>query len=188
MTGDSLASLGQVIDFIGHELRPHDCGRFDVIRTKHTEDRAPIDRETRRLVYKRDHYRCVWCGSRDRLQLDHVVPWSAGGSEDIDNLRTLCAQCNSRRSNFGRAADLLINHLPHGFACVTCWPEMAIGNDGVEPIFCVSCEHHSAGFAAHPGFSAYFRNIGLEIASEPFSHASPVTHSATTGKRAGDGE
>ena len=36
---------------------------------------------SRHNVYKRDGYRCVYCGSRDNLTLDHVLPKSRGGKD-----------------------------------------------------------------------------------------------------------
>lgn len=59
--------------------------------------RAHISNSIRASVYARDHHRCVTCGATDRLSLDHIVPWSAGGSDKPDNLRTLCIPCNSRK-------------------------------------------------------------------------------------------
>lgn len=59
--------------------------------------RAAIPADTRRAVYQRDGHRCLRCGATDRLSLDHVIPWSQGGADDIDNLRTLCSPCNSSR-------------------------------------------------------------------------------------------
>lgn len=40
---------------------------------------------------------CARCGSTDDLTVDHVVPVSRGGSDDIDNLRALCLRCNSSK-------------------------------------------------------------------------------------------
>lgn len=37
---------------------------------------------------------CVWCGTADDLQVDHIVPKSRGGRDHVDNLRTLCGPCN----------------------------------------------------------------------------------------------
>jgi ribosomal protein S27AE len=64
-----------------------------------TGERDRISGKVRRLVYERDGRRCVYCGSTYDLQLDHVIPWSAMGSDRSDNLRTLCELCNGERSN-----------------------------------------------------------------------------------------
>ena len=44
--------------------------------------------------------RCVYCGSRDRLQLDHIRPWSLGGTTTPANLAVLCGRCNVIKSNY----------------------------------------------------------------------------------------
>lgn len=59
--------------------------------------RAHISNSTRHAVYTRDGHACLECGTTDRLSLDHIIPWSAGGSDKPDNLRTLCVPCNSRK-------------------------------------------------------------------------------------------
>lgn len=48
-------------------------------------------------VFRRDGYACVECDSRDRLTADHVIAESKGGPTTLDNLRTLCRSCNSRK-------------------------------------------------------------------------------------------
>ena len=48
-------------------------------------------------MFKRDGYRCRECGaSKDEtsLEIDHIVPVARGGTNDIDNLQTLCRECN----------------------------------------------------------------------------------------------
>ncbi len=51
-------------------------------------------------VWKRDHGRCVQCGSADNLHFDHVVPFSKGGSSLVAaNIQLLCA-----RHNLGKSA------------------------------------------------------------------------------------
>ena len=66
-------------------------------------DFASVSERVRYDVLKRDDGRCVLCGasSRDgvRLEVDHIVPRSNGGSNEPSNLQTLCAPCNRGKSN-----------------------------------------------------------------------------------------
>lgn len=48
-------------------------------------------------VLRRDGFACTYCGRQApevKLHIDHLVPWSRGGSNSLDNLRTACAACN----------------------------------------------------------------------------------------------
>lgn len=54
---------------------------------------------TRRNVLRRDGNRCQYCGHRERLTLDHVVPRSRGGPDAWDNLVAACVPCNNRKGN-----------------------------------------------------------------------------------------
>lgn len=56
-------------------------------------------RPTRVLVLTRDGYRCRECGSPANLQIDHITPIAAGGSDDPSNLQTLCAACNGHKGD-----------------------------------------------------------------------------------------
>ena len=51
----------------------------------------------RQRVFERDAYRCRYCGDYHSLSVDHVIPVSLGGSNDISNLVTCCMWCNSRK-------------------------------------------------------------------------------------------
>lgn len=45
----------------------------------------------------RDSFRCVLCGitaKDDLLMIDHTIPVVQGGTNKIENLRTLCRQYN----------------------------------------------------------------------------------------------
>jgi 5-methylcytosine-specific restriction endonuclease McrA len=55
---------------------------------------------SRRALFARDGWRCVYCGtSGGRLTLDHVVPRSRGGDSVWENVVTSCAPCNLRKGN-----------------------------------------------------------------------------------------
>lgn len=59
--------------------------------------RRHIPTALRAAIYDRDGHQCVECESTDDLSLDHIWPWSKGGQDTFDNLRTLCRPCNSRK-------------------------------------------------------------------------------------------
>jgi 5-methylcytosine-specific restriction endonuclease McrA len=41
--------------------------------------------------------RCVACGQIAELEVDHIVPVSVGGSNDIENIQPLCRSCNASK-------------------------------------------------------------------------------------------
>lgn len=45
----------------------------------------------------RDKAQCVYCGSIERLQYDHIIPWSKGGDSSIDNIQLLCGSHNASK-------------------------------------------------------------------------------------------
>lgn len=57
---------------------------------------------TQRRVLRRDNYICQMCHNPipdDRINFDHIIPWSKGGSSDEGNIRLLCESCNKSRGN-----------------------------------------------------------------------------------------
>jgi hypothetical protein len=48
----------------------------------------------RSIVLERDGHACTYCGSDKRLEGDHIVPLSRGGSNAFVNLATACRPCN----------------------------------------------------------------------------------------------
>lgn len=59
--------------------------------------RPYIPRDIVGLVYMRDGGRCRECGSTKNLQLDHIIPFSKGGSSELENLQLLCKECNLKK-------------------------------------------------------------------------------------------
>jgi hypothetical protein len=54
-----------------------------------------LSEETKKLVKNRDSYRCLCCGENScLLEVDHIKPKYYGGDHSLDNLQTLCSQCN----------------------------------------------------------------------------------------------
>ena len=63
-------------------------------------ERGRVSNEMRRKIYERDNYRCRCCGRNQNevdLEIDHIVPIAKGGKSTLDNLQTLCAECNKRK-------------------------------------------------------------------------------------------
>lgn len=55
-------------------------------------------RRFRSAVVQRDGEGCRYCGaSNDDMTLDHVIPRSRGGPDDISNLALACRPCNSSK-------------------------------------------------------------------------------------------
>jgi 5-methylcytosine-specific restriction endonuclease McrA len=68
---------------------------------------------TRRRIYERDNWRCVWCTRAvgrlsanehrsltfAQASIDHVVSRSRGGSNEPSNLITCCKRCNEKRGD-----------------------------------------------------------------------------------------
>ena len=73
--------------------------RPSVIRLAHIVHRPrPRVKLTKREIFRRDDYRCQYCGtSMSRLTIDHVVPRHRGGGHRWDNLVTACPGCNRRK-------------------------------------------------------------------------------------------
>jgi 5-methylcytosine-specific restriction endonuclease McrA len=62
--------------------------------------RAVQRKISRRALFARDGWRCVYCGTAaSRLTLDHVVPRSRGGDSVWENVVTACAPCNHRKGD-----------------------------------------------------------------------------------------
>jgi len=57
---------------------------------------------TRRNVYRRDGFQCMYCGimpGLSDLTIDHVHPRSRGGTTSWTNCVTACVQCNSQKAD-----------------------------------------------------------------------------------------
>lgn len=64
-----------------------------------TPRRPAISEEVRIAVWRRDSGKCARCGSRERLEYDHIIPISRGGSNTSRNIELLCETCNRQKSD-----------------------------------------------------------------------------------------
>jgi len=64
--------------------------------------RKPVPAKIRWLVFHRDNFTCQYCGRSApevALEVEHNVPVTYGGADDIDNLLTACEDCNRGKSD-----------------------------------------------------------------------------------------
>jgi hypothetical protein len=59
--------------------------------------REAIPENVRHEVWRRDGGKCVICGFQERLEFDHIIPLSKGGSNTARNLQLLCEHCNRKK-------------------------------------------------------------------------------------------
>lgn len=70
-----------------------------------SENSRNISLSLRLAVLNRDNFRCVFCGKSPatdlwtKLHIDHIKPFSKWGKSTLENLQTLCAECNLWKSN-----------------------------------------------------------------------------------------
>jgi hypothetical protein len=72
-------------------------------RSTNVKRRAPISATLRFEIFQRDNFTCQYCGATKddgaKLELDHKIPYSAGGKDEYANLITSCKTCNLGKSN-----------------------------------------------------------------------------------------
>jgi hypothetical protein len=77
--------------------------RWRAFTAERSRRRAEVAVGLRFDVFKRDGFRCRYCGvSVDQgalLHVDHVVARSRGGADTLDNLVTACVECNLGKSD-----------------------------------------------------------------------------------------
>ena len=85
------------------EFSKHHYEKLPIKKTP-TKRRIGISQKLRFEIFQRDKFTCQYCGkSKDddnvKLELDHIIPVSAGGTDDYHNLTTSCKKCNQGKSN-----------------------------------------------------------------------------------------
>lgn len=98
-------SLGRLAD----RIIDHQNGKISkeqlLEKYKQSRIRKPIPSKLRYSIIKRDNFLCVLCGASPRkdnkitLEVDHLTPVAKGGTDDPENLRTLCQACNQGKKD-----------------------------------------------------------------------------------------
>ena len=84
--------------------------RNDIPETDDSEEK--IDLKIKTFLYGEPGGFCKGCGQhffKENLQIDHKIPKSKGGSDNISNLQLLCGYCNSVKG--ARPMEYLIKSL-----------------------------------------------------------------------------
>ena len=94
------------IELLIFELEDRERKKFEKLKKKmeitqqieKQPERERIREEVRIAVWRRDEGKCVKCGSRDKLEYDHIIPVSKGGSNTVRNIELLCESCNRKKN------------------------------------------------------------------------------------------
>lgn len=75
------------------------------VDSEDSEDSEETDKPNRYIsssvkiaVWRRDQGKCVDCESKEKLEYDHIIPVSKGGSNTERNIQLLCEKCNRKKS------------------------------------------------------------------------------------------
>lgn len=79
-------SLYRFLDYLNHKrLESRDVEYWSELRTE---------------VFVRDNFTCSYCGKIGGiLECDHIIPYSKGGSNELENLTTSCRKCNRQKKD-----------------------------------------------------------------------------------------
>lgn len=91
----AIAAGGIALLAIGHRLR---LARRDPVRMfSWTQKKLLITRAGGQC----EHKPLLWrrCPATGRLEADHIIPWSKGGTTELHNSQLLCRRHNARKSN-----------------------------------------------------------------------------------------
>lgn len=80
------------------------CEDGKIVKAIVRKSQRQIEQGTSWAVFKRDGFRCSYCGTEGGTQgavltVDHLVLWEHGGPSTEANLLTACRKCNKTRGN-----------------------------------------------------------------------------------------
>ena len=91
------ADLSAICD---DKLNVYILSRGDAIWSHRSLSDGYVSGSVRYEVFKRAKHRCELCGAHEAqvaLHIDHIIPRSKGGSDDVSNFQALCVSCNTSK-------------------------------------------------------------------------------------------
>ena len=96
--------IQQLVALCEQKLKDFENKRGDSVCEHRSRNRKIISGTVRYSVLKRANYRCELCGIKadnKALEVDHIVPKSLGGADDLTSYQALCYSCNASKGNKG---------------------------------------------------------------------------------------
>jgi hypothetical protein len=98
-------ALRAFLEYVGNDNKDEVLNVANTRPTHSNRGSRGADLRMRFRVMQRDGFKCRLCGRSPAteqgvvLHIDHVKPWSKGGPTEIENLQTLCLDCNLGKGN-----------------------------------------------------------------------------------------
>lgn len=101
---DSAALEARIVELMEDEEVTNNKGIYEYLLSGNEKSLSlrTFPDKIKRAIYEKQGGKCAFCGQPfpiERMQGDHIIAWSNGGTTVIENCQMLCAQCNGTKSN-----------------------------------------------------------------------------------------
>ena len=101
---DSAALEARIVELMEDEEVTSNKGIYEYLLSGNEKSLSlrSFPDKIKRAIYEKQGGKCAFCGQPfpiERMQGDHIIAWSNGGTTVIENCQMLCAQCNGTKSN-----------------------------------------------------------------------------------------
>lgn len=83
--------------YLAHQLKEQN--QITYTNRRKQASKAISRKDLRVKLLEQYAYSCVSCKSTMNLSVDHIIPVSLGGGDEMSNLQILCRSCNSKKGN-----------------------------------------------------------------------------------------